>query len=141
MSNRRKPRRGRLTDFVPDCPDPMHRLVMLAGTHNVKELTDHGWPMPIAVFDALLDLPANMHPRAVQIMHDMQPGDRTAEQLKFSLDNASQMLFAFFSGLCQEYACASCKTERHCNRADPIACWCPACDPELDDDVREWVTA
>jgi hypothetical protein len=44
MSNRRKPRRGNVADYVPDCPDPFHRLVMLAGERRVKEATDHGIP-------------------------------------------------------------------------------------------------
>jgi hypothetical protein len=140
MSKKRKPNRkpGRITSHVPGCPDPMHRLVMLAGTKRVKAACNHGWPIPIAVFDALLDLPDAMHPQAVRILGEMQPGARTAEQMEFSLDNASGVLLAIFASLCSEYACSSCKAHRHCDRSDPVACWCPECDPELDDDYRAW---
>jgi hypothetical protein len=111
----------------------MHRLIMLAGQKEVRYLADHGWPMDIAIFNELLDLPESVHPQAVRLMHDMQPGHRTREQLDFSLTHATEVLFAFFTGLCDHHACASCKADHHCERDDPIACWCTKCDPELTD--------
>jgi hypothetical protein len=115
----------------------MHRLVMLAGQQEVKDLTDHGWPPAIAIFNELLELPEHMHPQAVRLMHDLQPDLHTPEQLDFSLAHATEVLYGFFNGLCQDHACPSCKADRHCGRDDPIACWCITCDPELDDDTRE----
>jgi hypothetical protein len=140
MSNRRKLGRGRVTDFAPNCPDPMHQLVMLAGPRRVKELTAYHWPLDMAVFDALLDLPESKHPAAVRLLHKIQPADRTPEQFKESLEHATEVLYALYFGLADEHACGECKAGQHCDRADPVACWCTKCDPELDDETREAIS-
>jgi len=73
-------------------------------------------------------------------LHEWDPGQRTQEQLKASVDSATQVLAGLYFGVCQGLACRSCKADRHCG-AGRVACWCPACDPELNDDESEWAAS
>jgi hypothetical protein len=77
MSNRRKPRRHmqhrhyQARYYAPDCPEPMHRLFALVGQDKISEWMDSGAPgIAHAVIFAALELPCNMHPAVIRLLHE-----------------------------------------------------------------------